>query len=194
NFAPGTIGPNGQAVGTGCVFPKNVNTIADQLQAAHKSWRDYNQSMGADPTRESKVCGHPPVGQQDKTESATPKDQYATRHNPFVYFHSVMDSKAYCDKHVVNLSLLPHDLKQVMTTPNFVFITPDLCGDGHDATGAVLHSPCIHTVTATHRTYNHNSMLRSIEDIFGLSHLGYTQLSGERSFGSDVFTRRCPHR
>ena len=30
-------------------------------------------------------------------------------------------------------------------------------------------------------------MLRSVEDLFGLSHLGYAQLPGERSFGSDIF-------
>ena len=268
NFEPGVVGSKGQAVGMGCVFPKNVKTIADQLRAAHKSWRDYNQSMGADPSRESRTCGHPQIGQQDNTESATSKDQYATRHNPFVYFHTIIDSRSYCAKHVVNLTLLPHDLRQARTTPNYVFITPDLCGDGHDATcanpkrpggfsgingflkrwvprithsaaytkqngllliifdeaatsdsssccgeipgpnspspgitgsgggdtGAVLLSPCIRPGTVTHKAYNHYSMLRSIEDIFGLSHLGYAQLSGERSLGSDVFTRRCPRR
>jgi hypothetical protein len=34
-------------------------------------------------------------------------------------------------------------------------------------------------------------MLRSVEDLFGLSHLGYAGLSGEQAFGSDVFTHRC---
>jgi hypothetical protein len=34
-------------------------------------------------------------------------------------------------------------------------------------------------------------MLRSVEDLFGLPHLGYAGLSGEQSFGSDVFTRSC---
>jgi hypothetical protein len=33
-------------------------------------------------------------------------------------------------------------------------------------------------------------MLRSIEDIFGLPHLGYAGLEGLQPFGADVFTRR----
>jgi hypothetical protein len=36
--------------------------------------------------------------------------------------------------------------------------------------------------------YNHYSLLRSIEDIFGVSHLGYAAQQGLRPFGSDVFT------
>jgi hypothetical protein len=265
NLEPGTIGPNGQAVGTGCVFPTSTKTIADQLQSARLSWRDYNQSMGADPTREAKTCAHPAIGARDNTQSATARDEYVTRHNPFVYFHSIIDRQSYCNSHVVNLSPLRHDLARAATTPNYVFITPDACGDGHDATcanskrpggfagiqqflktwvpritgspayrrqngllmiifdeastsdsssccgeipgpdspkpgvmgpgggdtGAVLLSPCIKPGTVSQMPYNHYTLLRSVEDIFGLPHLGYAGLSGARSLGSDVFTRRC---
>ena len=59
DFTPGTIGAYGQAQGSGCVFPASVPTIASQLTGAGYTWRDYNQSMGADPTRESTVCAHP---------------------------------------------------------------------------------------------------------------------------------------
>ena len=62
DFAPGTIGAAGQAIGTGCVYPSAVPTVAGQLAAAHFSWRSYNESMGADPTRESATCGHPGSG------------------------------------------------------------------------------------------------------------------------------------
>ena len=60
-------------------------------------------------------------------------DQYAARHNPFVYFHSLLDSGA-CQQHVVplNSSTLPVDLQSIATTPNYVWITPNLCDDGHD--------------------------------------------------------------
>jgi hypothetical protein len=92
--------------------------------------------MGADPTRESATCGHPAVGANDNTEQATPTDQYATRHDPFVYFHYVIDNQAECDADVVNLNRLPADLANASTTPNYVFITPNLCDDGHDATCA----------------------------------------------------------
>jgi hypothetical protein len=39
--------------------------------------------------------------------------------------------------------------------------------------------------------YNHYTLLRSIEDLFGLPHLGYAGLPGEHSLGSDVFNRPC---
>ncbi|MDX6731440.1 MAG: hypothetical protein QOC54_1388, partial [Baekduia sp.] len=38
--------------------------------------------------------------------------------------------------------------------------------------------------------YNHYSTLRSIEDMFALSHLGYAGASGLRPFGGDIFTAR----
>jgi hypothetical protein len=265
DLVPGTIGAYGQAQGLGCVYPAAVPTIAGQLNAAGLTWRDYNEGMGADPRREAAECGHPGLGSLDNTQSATPADQYATRHNPFVYFHQVIDDTVLCDTHVVNLDLLPRDLASAPDTPNYVFITPDLCDDGHDATcanggpgglgaadgflrkwvpmitsspafrgengllivtfdeaatsdassccgevagpdsplpgilgsgggdvGAVLLSPCIAPGTVTQQPYNHYSMLRSVEDLFGLAHLGYAQLPGETSFGSDVFTRACP--
>jgi hypothetical protein len=61
-------------------------------------------------------------------------DQYATRHNPFVYFHSIIDSPD-CAANVVALHKLEADLAAVDTTPHFVFITPNLCNDGHDGDG-----------------------------------------------------------
>ncbi len=79
---------------------------------------------------------------------ATADDQYATRHNPFVWFHSVIDSAAECNANVVPLGTLAadgkpspsghlaKDLHSESTTPRFGFITPNLCNDGHDATCA----------------------------------------------------------
>ena len=265
DFLPGTIGAYGQAQGLGCVYPAAVPTIAGELTSAGLTWRDYNDGMGADPRREAAECGHPGIDSIDQTQSATAGDQYATRHNPFVYFHSIIDDTTLCDTHVVNLDLLPHDLASAPDTPNYVFITPDLCDDGHDATcanggpgglgqagtflrkwipmitsspafrgenglliitfdeadtsdtssccgeiagpgsplpgitgpgggdvGAVMLSPCIAPGTVTEQPYNHYTMLRSVEDLFGLPHIGYAQLPGETSFGGDVFTRACP--
>jgi YD repeat-containing protein len=133
DFTPGTMGANGQAVGSGCVFPASVPTIASQLSGAGFTWRDYNEDMGADPTRESTVCAHPPINQSDNTQKATATDEYATRHNPFVYFHGIIDDTTLCDTHVVNLSALPQDLRSPGGGANYSFITPDLCDDGHDA-------------------------------------------------------------
>ncbi len=263
DFPAPSTGADGQENGLGCVYPASIPTIASQLSGAGLTWRDYNEDMGADPSREPGVCAHPAVGSMDNTQTATAADQYATRHNPFVYFHSIIDNTTLCDENVVNLSLLPQDLASASATPNYVFITPDLCNDGHDApckngdpgglaqadkflqtwvpqitsspafrqdgllmvifdeaatsdtssccgeipgpgssspglngpgggrVGAVLLSPCIAPGTVTQTPYNHYSMLRSVEDIFGLPHIGYAQLPGETSFGSDVFNRPC---
>jgi hypothetical protein len=262
DFSTVAVGAYGAQEGLGCVYPSDIQTIAGQLDTAHLTWRDYDQSMGNDPSREAAECGHPAVGARDGTQSETATDAYAARHDPFVYFHSVIDDTTLCDSHVVNLNLLPADLKSASDTPNYVFITPDLCADGHDATcsdasrpggfagieqflqqwvpaitgspafkqqnglllvtfdestdsdtssccgeiagpgsaepglegpgggdvGAVALSPCIKPGTVSTTPYNHYSMLRSVEDIFGLSHLGYAQLPGEASFGPDVFT------
>jgi phospholipase C len=135
------VTPDGQAIGTGCVFPAQFKTLADQLTAAGKTWKGYMEDMGNTPTREQTTCGQPldPQGkvalnELDDTQGATAADQYAARHNPFVYFHSLIDN-GECARHVVNFRQFAQDLLHESTTPNFSFITPNLCHDGHD-------SPC----------------------------------------------------
>lgn len=124
----GTVAP-GQAVGTGCVYPSDVKTVADQLTTAGKTWRGYMQQMGT-------PCRHPKLNSLDDTQKAKVGDNYAARHNPFMYFHSIIDNDASCRQNVVDLNQLDADLASVATTRNLTFITPDLCEDGHD-------SPCV---------------------------------------------------
>ncbi len=135
NFAATGMTKDGQAIGTGCVYPSSVLTIADQLEAKGNglSWKGYMEDMGNHPDRESATCGHPVIGQPDGTGKAVDGDQYASRHDPFVYFHSIID-RPTCAAHVVNLSALESDLQDLKTTPNYAFITPNLCHDGHDGT------------------------------------------------------------
>lgn len=264
DFTGAGTASNGQAIGQGCIYPTSVGNITDQLKAAGLSWRAYMEDMGNTPSRESATCGHPAFGAQDGTQTATAADMYATRHNPFVYYHSIVDDQSYCDSHVVNLSQLPGDL--AANTPNYVFITPSLCHDGHDSpcadgepggltsinsflqewvpkitssaafqqdglliitfdesngaqsdssaccgeapgpntllpgltglgggkTGAVLLSPFIKPGTVSTTSYNHYSMLRSVEDIFGLQYLGNAGASGQAGFGSDIYTNVMP--
>ncbi|MFX1761706.1 alkaline phosphatase family protein [Paraburkholderia sp. A1RI-2L] len=302
---------DGQATGTGCVFPANIKTLPDQLKAAGFTWKGYEEDMGNDPSREAATCGHPPLNAVDLTQRAQAPsaavplgDQYATRHNPFAYFHSIIDSPD-CGTNVVNLEKLQADLQSVATTANFNFITPNLCNDGHDSpcvngqpggltsanaflekwvpiitssaafkqdglliinfdessyasqtldtskspatltltyagstccsqapgpnlaafpqseaygsvpasaipglpsslgnislvmtksnfggdqTGAVMISKFIKPGTVSTVAYNHYSMLKSIEDIFGLAHLGYAGQAGLAGFGNDIFT------
>ncbi len=134
---------DGQVIATGgCIYSRQIKTLPDQLSAAGLTWKGYMEDMGNDPARESAACGHPPIGTgTDNTNSAEAPsaavplgDAYATRHNPFMYFHSIIDSPS-CQTKVVNLNHLTNDLTRVSTTPNYVFITPNLCNDGHDGSG-----------------------------------------------------------
>ncbi len=74
-----------------------------------------------------------PQLQRQHPEGRRRADQYATRHNPFVYFHSIIDDTTLCDTHVVSLTALTQDLASPGGGANYSFITPDLCNDGHDA-------------------------------------------------------------
>jgi hypothetical protein len=130
----------------GCVYPAAATTLANQLHAAHQSWRGYMQDMGNTASRETSPCGQPAaagvainpgVGGPDQTQAATAADQYAARHNPFVYFHSLIDpghsgGLSLCQRHVAPLSRLAGDLASG-DVASFNFITPNLCDDGHDA-------------------------------------------------------------
>jgi hypothetical protein len=135
DFLPGTPGPDGQAIGQGSVYPASVKTIANQLDDKGGTWRGYMEDMGNSAT-EPKTCRHPAVGSPDTTQQARKGDQYAARHNPFVYFHSIIDDQAKCDANVVPLGRLTGDLESASTTPDYSFISPNLCHDGHDA-------PCV---------------------------------------------------
>ena len=64
---------------------------------------------------------------------------------------------------------------------------PGKTGPSGGRTGAVLLSPLIRPGTVSTVAYNHYSLLRSIEDIFGLPHLGDAAMPQVRSFGPDVF-------
>lgn len=257
---------DGQAVGQGCVYPKSVPSLPDQFRTAGIQWKGYMEAMGNDPEREPATCAHPAIGTVDGTQAASAEDAYATRHNPFMYFHTVIDDQADCDARVVNLDVLDADLRSIATTPNYAFITPDLCSDGHDApcadgrpgglesinefleawvpkilaspafqkdgllivtfdesdgpqsdssgccgagptpnsllpgltglgggrVGAVLLSPFIKPGTVSATPYNHYSMLRSVQDLFGLPYLGYAGAAAQQSFGADVFTAKMP--
>jgi len=199
-------GPYHQLLGEGCVYPAAVPTLGSQLSAAGRRWAAYLQDMGNDPGRDRTVstargpaCGHPATGSADRTERAEPGDQYAARHDGFAFFRSVTANPAYCAAHILSFRLLPGDLARASATPAFSFLAPSLCNDGHDAPcadgtpgggriGAVLLSPLIRPGTVSTAPYNHYSLLRTIEDIFGLPHLGDAAMPQIKSFGTDVFS------
>jgi hypothetical protein len=241
----------GQTLGQGCVYPAETKTLADQLTDKRLTWKAYMQDMVS-------PCRRPALNSADTTLAARLGDQYASRHNPFIYFQSLLDS-GDCIAHDVDLVQLHSDLADAAITPNYVFIVPNLCEDGHDApcvdgrpggpvsadlflrewvprilaspawaknslliitfdeaegsdssaccgevpglntpnaggsgpgggrTGAVLISRFIQPGSLNDTPYNHYSLLRSIEDIFALPHLGFAAQPGLKAFGADVY-------
>jgi len=135
NIAPATVGAEEQVSGHGCIYPSSTQTLAGQLTAKHLTWRAYLQGMdeGASDMGAGAAdgaCEHPALGAADPTSAPTPPagQPYATWRNPFVYFHSLIDSSA-CASNDVGLDKLASDLAGVKSTPNFAYIAPDLCDD-----------------------------------------------------------------
>jgi hypothetical protein len=118
-----------QVVGNGCVYPAGVGTLPGQLVAAGLGWRGYMQDMAT-------PCQHSRLGARERWATATPREQYATRHNPFMYFRSITGRPTYCKAHDKPLSALGKDLQRTSTTRALSYITPDLCHDAHDASCA----------------------------------------------------------
>ncbi len=171
----------------------NARNLADNLNAKGLSWKGYMESMPSN-------CG------------LTTSGNYAPKHDPFVYFDDIRTNTARCDAGVVPFTALATDLKSASTTPNYAFISPNLCSDMHNcpvATGdawlkshlpAILNSPactvdkCLLVLTwdeddgsqgnkvltifagsgaktggvVSAKTYNHFSLLKTVETIFGL--------------------------
>ena len=92
--------------------------IADRIQASGRTWMQYGESM-------------PSPGYANDTAL------YATRHVPFLYYKNVLDHGARLKTHVVPFERLAVDLKLASTTPDYAFITPNLCNDMHDCPVAV---------------------------------------------------------
>jgi hypothetical protein len=119
-------------------WPDGGRSIGDQVDYSGRSWKAYMDAM-------SGPCQHPGT-------TAVPdpyQTGYATRHDPFVYYPPIVENTTRCNAHVVpytdtaSTTGLATDLVSATTTPNYVFITPDTCHDGHDApcTGAEAGQP-----------------------------------------------------
>jgi hypothetical protein len=129
DLAPGTAGAQGQLLGSGCVYPRQTLTLGDQLTVEGRSWKAYVQSIGSGGPAQPATCRHPTLGTADPYGSPSPADPYVTWRDPFVYFHSVIDS-ASCTSSVVGLDQLATDLKSAPGAPSLAYIVPDRCHDG----------------------------------------------------------------
>ena len=158
--------------------------LGQQLTDAGIDWRAYMEGMGSDCYRNG--------------------NRYALKHNPFAYYGGK------CPPQVVPFSQFSTDMTG--TVPPFVWITPDLCNDGHDCSNSVVNtwlSQAVPTIIGSdawqkggvlfitydegedsansvltlviraHQlnlrsnvSYDHYSLLASIEDLLGLPRLG----------------------
>jgi phospholipase C len=105
---------------------QDVDNIADQLQKTGRTWKGYMDSMPA-------PCTH--------TDENTPEQSqvgYSARHNPFVYYRSIVDNRPRCNAHVVAMPELWKD-QRLGRVPHYSFLTPDTCHDGHDSAAQCKH-------------------------------------------------------
>jgi hypothetical protein len=89
--------------------PLPAGGIGAQLDAANITWRAYMEGMTG-------TCFQSPP-------------PYALKHNPFPYYGNK------CPPQVVPFTQFDSDMAGEV--PRFVWITPDLCNDGHDCSTAV---------------------------------------------------------
>jgi hypothetical protein len=90
----------------------NASNLPDQIEASGRTWRAYMEGMPSS-------CF---VGDSYP---------YMQKHDPFIYFDDIRTNPARCSAGVVPFSQFSTDLGSG-STPNFAWITPDMCHDMHD--------------------------------------------------------------
>lgn len=99
---------------TDCIVPGR--SLAGTLAAAGKTWKTYAEDL-------------PYPGFTGGSAG-----RYAKKHDPFLYFRSVADSRALRNR-VVPLTQLGRDLAR-HRLPDFSLVIPNLCNDMHDCSVA----------------------------------------------------------
>jgi len=90
----------------------NAPSLPDLIETSGRTWKTYQENM-------PQPCY---LGN---------KDDYAQKHNPFVYFDPIRMDQERCERSVVPLTDLSADIL-AGALPNFIFISPNLCNDAHD--------------------------------------------------------------
>jgi phosphatidylinositol-3-phosphatase len=91
----------------------SASNIGDTVESAGKTWKAYEESMPS------------PCFVGDSYP-------YAQKHDPFIYYNDIRNITARCQSHLVPYTQLSSDLGSTTTTPNYAFITPNMCDDMHD--------------------------------------------------------------
>jgi phosphatidylinositol-3-phosphatase len=98
----------------------NATNIGDILEQNGKSWKGYMEDMPS-------PCY---VGNSG---------DYAQKHNPFIYYDDIRTNSDRCASHVVPLTQFDTDLSNNQL-PDFSWITPNMCNDGHDCSSSTADS------------------------------------------------------
>ena len=123
-------------------FPANSSTlgitIADQLVAAGKSWKSYQESLPLGSPYGVDYADGNFSNLTDFTElpgfnNGEIVQLYAAKHDPFVYFQNIQQgTTAHLTlANVVDFNTLYHDLANGTGVPNYSFIAPNQCNDQH---------------------------------------------------------------
>lgn len=104
---------------TGCYV--NANNLPTELTQHSISWGAYMESIPSD-------CYLPPYA---------PSGLYAGKHDPFRYFDNIRSSKTLCSN-IQPLHTLENTLANSSSSlPHFIWITPNICNDGHNCSASV---------------------------------------------------------
>ena len=152
----------GQANGVGCVYPARFPTLVDELElnntfnGSQYTWRGWMEDMALEQSGQIRAqgrpadnsCTGPALNSLDGTNGSDTIEQYAARHNPFLFYRSIIgnaetaEDYARCDRNVVDLHTgsaiqgvldLQTALLKRSTTPNYNLIVPDNCHNAHDS-------------------------------------------------------------
>jgi hypothetical protein len=100
-------------------YAVDATNLADRIEASGRTWKLYAESIPS-----------PGYASGDT-------HLYATRHVPFLYYKDILDNAPRRARHIVPFSRLQSDFRSASSTPDFAFITPNLCNDMHDCSVAV---------------------------------------------------------
>lgn len=125
------------AISNNPLYGSGIN-VADQVESAGLNWKEYADSLPS-------PCFHaddsptatPDPYQGDST--SPPAGNYADRHDPFIYYNDIRTNTNRCKAHDLPFTQLATDIS-ANSVPNYFFITPDTCHDGHD-------NPCAGSTT-----------------------------------------------
>jgi phosphatidylinositol-3-phosphatase len=141
---------NGLVPGKGCVYPETALTLGDQVSSSGHVWRAYVEDMG------KQTCSHANSNAVDDLALPGTEPGYDSRHNPFIYFHSLLDL-GDCATDDLDLSKLPAALSSTSKTATFSFLAPNACGDARAIAGGGADTTEPTTTTGSSTTTSSSS-------------------------------------